>query len=550
MDKRTIIAISLSLVVWFIFMKYFMPEQKPAPVQKQQVEQKNEPVKGIPAGTVKAESVSKVVSDSKQENINIKTSYYDAVLTNKGARIESIKYGKRAIELAGVEVHGAKGHLDFPVFFSEKEFLTGNSLQDSVWNVKKISDSSIKYSITAHISGNPVTIEKTYAFNEKNPSFDLTYKIINQGRTALSFADNSVIISTGDSLGPKMDDYDSSYNQVFGIYYSDGSLEKGERGGGIFSTETDTKKAKNNSQWYGQISRYFALVMIPQNTKPFPVIWDSRSKGGYRTGGIINADSLAPKASFEKKFRIALAEKEKAVLASVDPEISAATDVSKWIEPLRDGIFFCLLWINKLFGNFGLSIIVLSFITKFLFLPLTIKSTNSMKRMSELQPKLVELKEKYQDNPQKLQKATMELYKVNKVNPMGGCLPILIQMPFFIALYSALSTSFGLWQAPFVFWIKDLSAPDTLFTISGFNMNILPLIMTASTYIQQKMTQMDTAATGSQKMIMKFMPLMFIFIFWSMPSGLTLYWTVQNVLQIAHQTYVNKRKNGKKATAN
>ncbi|MCU0820918.1 MAG: YidC/Oxa1 family membrane protein insertase, partial [Spirochaetes bacterium] len=170
----------------------------------------------------------------------------------------------------------------------------------------------------------------------------------------------------------------------------------------------------------------------------------------------------------------------------------------------------------------------------------TQKSTESMKKMQELAPKMNELKEKYKDRPDMLNKEVMKMYKTHKVNPLGGCLPLLLQMPFFFALWSALINSIDLWQAPFIFWIKDLSLPDTVLTFSGYNLNILPIIMTATSYIQQKLTT-PAGGTNQQQKMMMFMPLVFIFIFWNMPSGLVLYWTLQNVLQILNQIYVNKK---------
>jgi YidC/Oxa1 family membrane protein insertase len=172
-------------------------------------------------------------------------------------------------------------------------------------------------------------------------------------------------------------------------------------------------------------------------------------------------------------------------------------------------------------------------------MPLTKKSTDSMKKMQELAPEVKKLQVKYKDKPDVLQKETMKLYKDNKVNPMGGCLPLLLQMPFFFALYSALINSIDLWNAPFMLWIKDLSMPDTVATISGFDINILPLLMTVSTIIQQKQTMVDTG-NQQQKIMMYMMPVILLFIFWTMPSGLVLYWFLQNLYQIVHQYVVNK----------
>jgi YidC/Oxa1 family membrane protein insertase len=556
MDRRTIIAILLSLGVWVGFM-YFWPQGKPEQKQAQttqqtqatqQAQQTQSPQSNAKTDskTDKAAAPIAVSSTAKRETIALKTTYYNAVLSNVGAKIESIKYGSRQIELTGTPVNEAKGVLDFSLLFSENEILEGNALQSAVWNVKKINDLTIQFAIASKIQGKPVTIEKIYTFNEHNPSFDLSLKITNNGNDALTFNNGSIIVSPGDSLGPKMDEYGSVYNKIQQIYYANGSLKYGDKGHSSLScstsSPTDIKTYfENEVHWFGMISRYFTVVMIPLEVKAKNVVWDGRETGSYRIGATIPAEQIPARNSITKKFRVAISEKEKEKLSLVDPGIIPAMDVSKYIEPLRNGILLLLKWINMLFGNIGVSIIILSFITKLVFLPLTIKSTESMKRMTELQPKIAALKEKYKDQPEKIQKATVELYKVHKVNPLGGCLPILIQMPFFIALYSALSTSFDLWHSPFCLWIKDLSSPDTLFTVHGFNINILPLFWAGSTFLQQKMTA-TPAATGGQQWVMKLMPLMLLFIFWTMPSGLTLYWTIQNVLQIAHQVYVNKYK--------
>jgi YidC/Oxa1 family membrane protein insertase len=550
MDRRTIIAILLSLCVWVGFM-YFWPGNKQAPQearQTQQAQQTQTPQTSAKTDskTEKVATAVSVSSSAKRETIALKTSYYNAVLSNEGAKIESIKYGSRQIELAGVSSDSAKGVLDFSPLFSEKEILEGNALQSAVWNVKKINDLTIQFTIASKIQGKPVVIEKTYTFSEHNPSFDLSLKITNNGNDTLAFNNGTIIVSPGDSLGPKMDEYGSVYNKIQQVYYANGSLKYGDKGSSSFSCSTSSPTDirtffESEVHWFGMMSRYFTVVMIPLEVKAKNVVWDGREKGSYRIGATIPAEQIPARNSLTKKFRVAISEKEKEKLSLVDPGIIPAMDVSKYIEPLRNGILFLLKWINMLFGNLGVSIIILSFITKLVFLPLTIKSTESMKRMAELQPKIAALKEKYKDSPEKIQKATVELYKVHKVNPLGGCLPILIQMPFFIALYSALSTSFELWHSPFIFWIKDLSSPDTLFTVYGFNVNILPLFWAGSTFIQQKMTP-TPAASGGQQWVMKLMPLMLLFVFWTMPSGLTLYWTIQNVLQIAHQVYVNKYK--------
>ena len=197
-------------------------------------------------------------------------------------------------------------------------------------------------------------------------------------------------------------------------------------------------------------------------------------------------------------------------------------------------------------GNYGVAIILLTIITKVLFFPLTLKSMTSMRAMQTLQPQINALRSKYKSDPQRLQRETMELYRANKVNPLGGCLPMVVQIPIFYALYVALSVSVEMQNAPFIcfgrlptwmpllggqdLWICDLAAHDPTY--------ILPLLMGASMFVQQKMQ--PVVGDPRQAKMMLFMPVLFTFMFLNLPSGLVLYWTLSNVFQIAQQKYMER----------
>ena len=202
-----------------------------------------------------------------------------------------------------------------------------------------------------------------------------------------------------------------------------------------------------------------------------------------------------------------------------------------WLDPVAKPMLYILKLFYRAIPNYGLAIIFLSVGIKIIFWPLTHKSQKSMKEMQKIQPKLAELKEKYKDNKEELNRRTLEFYRANKVNPLGGCLPILIQIPVFFALYRVLLNSIELRHAPFItYWINDLSSKDPTL--------ISPLLMGASMFIQQKMT--PTVGDPTQAKIMLIMPVMFTFMFLSFPSGLVIYWLVTNVLSIAQQYYINK----------
>ncbi|MCX8124166.1 MAG: membrane protein insertase YidC [Spirochaetes bacterium] len=533
MEKRALLAIVLSLGVWILWFYLFPPQEKTPPVAEKTVEtaQTEEGKK------TEISVISKMQNSStKKEEVTINAKYYTAVLSNEDAQCISFVDKVRNIELiVKKSKYMAKGVFDFPVHFSASEFLHAKDQSPVLWKMQKDA-SSVNFSTIAVIQNNPLEISKQFKYNETGQYFIVTYSITNKGRSEFAFPEGGVIFSPSDFLGPAMD-FDNSYNELHSIYYINDSFEKARKGGGFFSTPEDLKRESGVVKWVGVMSRYYLLIMIPQNFAGSGVVYDNREHSGFRTGIVVPEKPLKPGQTITHEFKVYVGPKNKEKLLAVDKSIGDAADVSKWIEPIRDFMMWCLLEINKLVGNLGWSLVIFSIITKIMFLPLTQRSTESMKKMQELNPVIQELREKYKDKPDVLNKKIMEVYKKNKVNPMGGCLPLLLQMPFFFALYSALVNSVDLWQAPFILWIKDLSLPDTIYRIGGFNINILPLVMTGTTYLQQKMSTGET--TQQQKMLM-LMPLIFIVIFWNMPSGLVLYWTMQNILQIAHQMIINK----------
>ncbi len=208
-----------------------------------------------------------------------------------------------------------------------------------------------------------------------------------------------------------------------------------------------------------------------------------------------------------------------------------------------------MLFLKRFIPNYGVIIIILSVLTKILFYRLTHKSTRSMKDMQRLQPKIKELQEKYKDDKERLNKETMKLYKEAGVNPLGGCLPLLLQMPVFFALFNVLRNTIELRGAPFALWISDLSSPDVLFEFGfsipfiGNEFHLLPILMGGAMVLQTKMGASPTgeAAPAAQtKMMSTMMPIMFTFFFYGMPSGLVLYWIVNNILTIVQQYYIHK----------
>jgi len=561
MDKRFALALGLSLLVWMIWFMIFKPQPETPRVSRQDTVQTGE-AKQAPSGARPGEgagmaAVPRTVPDEtvrEEVTLPLGTDKYRVKLSNRGAKIESLVYlyGGRQIELVvpnkKLENSGIKasGEIDFNLYQTETEFRDGAPLDSTLWSHEKLSDTKVKFTATVrNFQGSPIVYERIYTFHKDKYYFDLQQTVRNAGRSVLAVPDNRVIASSSDFLGPDVD-FSSSYNRVESVYYLNDDFDTGSQGGGLFSSQKDVQHAAGQVKWAGVRSRYFLMLMIPQGFAGTGVIHEGRQHHGNRTGITVPVGTLQPGESVTKSFKVYVGEKNKQKLVAVDPVLRDAADINILIEPIRDFLIWCLMKINLLFGNFGWSLIIFSILTKIVLMPLTMKSTESMKRLQELNPKIKEIQSKYKDKPDVLNKKIMELYKKEKVNPLSGCLPLLLQMPFFFALYSALINSIDLWQAPFVLWITDLSMPDTVYTIphtmaflGGFNINILPLVMTATTYLQQKMTPGGDSA--QQQMFMKMMPFIFLFIFWSMPSGLIIYWIMQNVLQVLHQLYINKR---------
>ena len=229
-------------------------------------------------------------------------------------------------------------------------------------------------------------------------------------------------------------------------------------------------------------------------------------------------------------------------LEAIGAEMVRSVDLGwSWVQPLTRFFSLLLKMMYSAIPNYGVAIILLTILVRVVTAPLTIKQMRSMERMRALSPKLKELQEKHKDNKQKQSEATMALYKSEGVNPLGGCLPMILQFPVFIGLFYALRSTIQLRQSPFFGWIDDLSAPESLFDLPGLGIpvRVLPLVMGATMVLQQKITPMQ-ADPAQARMMMTIMPIMMTFVFYQFPSGLVLYWMVSNVLAISHQLWIGR----------
>jgi len=282
--------------------------------------------------------------------------------------------------------------------------------------------------------------------------------------------------------------------------------------------------------WVAWLQHYFVTAWIPDKNNSNAVTTRKDSQGNYIIGFTGPALTVAPGAKGEATATLYAGPKSQAVLKELSPGLELTVDYGiLWF--IAQPIFWLLQHIHAIVGNWGWSIIFLTMLIKGLFFPLSAASYKSMARMRAVAPKLAILKEQHGDDRQKMSQAMMELYKKEKINPLGGCLPILVQMPVFLSLYWVLLESVEMRQAPWLLWITDLSIKDPFF--------ILPIIMGATMFIQQRLN--PTPPDPMQAKVMKLMPIIFTFFFLWFPAGLVLYWVVNNTLSITQQAYITRK---------
>ncbi|MDI7155003.1 membrane protein insertase YidC [Leptospira santarosai] len=616
-QSRLFLALILSMGIWMGVNYFFFPSapnktsetkktnlDKPSDKKQDQVQTK-EKKESLPSKEIK-----RIPSENKKTLVV--TESYVVELSSLGGRIskfyvkdftapsgELVQVARKDPETLtvdgktyyGVELSREKG---FDFNFTDSL----NELPDSEWNRISFSleenktDRSVVFS--AFSPDKTYQLKKTFRFFNGENYFKVTVSVVNLTREKLSFASqkNTQYLRTFGSLGPfpkdrPLNDRDTanffrfyhlggSFNDTLdgsssvGFWSSIGNFFTGNSGADeSFSLKTSTEGV----DFAGTGSRYFIAVADPLYHKPQGIVLDNRPKNESGAVLVYNNITLGPGEVYDLDFASYVGIRESIGMVFHDPELDPnqtknspfaglSSDLGKSFNqgmtaPFRNGIIWVLKQIYRFtIPNYGWSIIIFAILFKLVFYPLNQKQADSMKKMQELGPQLKTINEKFANDPKIRQQKTMELYKKNNVNPVGGCLPMVIQIPIFIALYSAFSDTIDLWNSPFL-WVKDLSEPDVIwtspaipyFTQTGIGLNLLALLMVGTQIFQTRMT--SVSMDPNQKMLMYVMPVMMLYIFWNMPSGVTLYWTFQNILSIGQQWITNhlKKTEEKKKTA-
>ncbi len=576
MDKKAILAIILTFLVifgWSILQtKLFPPEKPTQETQKRpSIEEKGIPQKvDIPKKEVKSTketTPSQPLKPIIKKEVSVETQNFIAVLTTEDARLKHFrlkKYKDRVEQSAfasklikffqklfGKEVEDLKkpkpldlintGEQNLPLGITLKGLSSEGGWEVERERLQLLNPGESGEITFVKVLENNLKLFKRYRFNSEKYFIELELELRN---TSLNELNTHVGVEWIGKI--ELEKLADEENKDYGLKYAFFKDQKVERkdlggrssagctpgcGGVKRKIETFESSFQGKIGWYSFEGEYFtALIIPPASEKNLTLSVKGRDNNILEATLITSPLSISANGSSKIPFRIYLGPKETAQLKELG--VSA--------EKLVDFGFFTivakpLLWfLNITHGitkNFGIDIIILSILIKIIFLPLTQISFKSMKEMQKVQPEMARLKETYKNDKARLQQEIMLLYKRRKINPMSGCLPMLIQIPVFIALYNALQNAIEMRHAPFFLWIRDLSAKDPIY--------ITPLIMGASMVIQQKMT--PTAADPTQAKMFMLMPVMFTFLFLNFPSGLVLYWLVNNVLSIAHQYYLNKK---------
>jgi len=369
---------------------------------------------------------------------------------------------------------------------------------------------------------NGVQVDKIYTFRRGSYVVDLAHEIRNNSNQTLNPSVYYQIIH----------DRESNQGSIMMPTFTGGAFYTAESKYTKLSFDdmADEDLLLNSKDgWIGLVQHYFVSAWIPKEGMSRVFYTRQLTNDLFSIGTKSAIGSIAPGSSFTVDARLYSGPQTQEDLEATAPGLEYTVDYG-WLTIIAAPLFWVLSAIEKLVGNWGVAIIILTILIKLAFYPLSAASYRSMAHMRELGPRLQRMKEQYGDDRQKFQQAMIELYRKEKINPMGGCLPILVQIPVFIALYWVLLGSVELRHAPFMLWIDDLSVPDPYY--------VLPILMGLTMIIQTKLN--PTPPDPLQARIMMIMPIVFSVFFFFFPAGLVLYWLVNNVLSIAQQWQINR----------
>jgi YidC/Oxa1 family membrane protein insertase len=540
MEKRVLLAIVLCIIVLVLWEKFFVPKRQPAPPSTSPAveqapstptkpDQEKPPVPKTPTTVAPTTSVPSYPTPAARtaRDVTVETPLYRAVFTETGARLRSFALknyretieedspGKELIKTSKIE------HLPLAFNFVDRPVAALNLapyVADSKTSVT-VSEGQEHTLTFSYEAPGWLRLTRQYHFIADSYLIDLTVSVENLGSQPWENAPTLGLISQPISAGTG-----SRYTFQGPALLVNNELEEVK-----FKKIKGEEKFPGPIDWVAYTGQYFIMALLPVELTP--------------NHAQLPKIALQPGVKQKFSYKLFLGPKEVNTLKGADPRLAKAVNFG-WFDVIAQPLLVCLKFFYRYLHNYGVAIILLTLLIKILFWPLTHKSYVSMKAMKKLQPKMQKIREKYKDDKEKMNQEIMQMYRTHKVNPVGGCLPMVLQIPVFFALYRLLYSSIAMRHAPFLWWINDLSAPDR-FPIGvqipylGDGLPILTVLMGVSMYVQQKMS--PTGGDPKMEKMMMMMPVVFTVFFVNFPSGLVLYWLVNNVLSVGQQYYINKK---------
>ena len=531
MDRQSLLAFLLIGII-IVFYPWYMNMVAPvdADVSNEYIIQDNPSAIDI-NDTPKPRSEPSPSKDSSEDKIfNIKNNLYDLKLSNKNGgsvvSYELYNFSDHSGQLVNLidEVNSDNLLIGFISTDGDKTLLNNN------WSI--LNPGSIltidrgQKSVTFSTSYQGQSIKKVFTFY--SDSYDIDIDIVFEDPSKFISRNQYSLIWSG-GLPPTEKNVSNDF-QFFEGFASLGGEHMGTKPKkGKISEDTQ----KGSTLWSAVKTKYFLSAIIPDE----PGV-AARIKSELLEKRPVYETEISQKTSSSNNFTLYMGPLDYNNLKSFGVGLESNVDLG-WalFRPIGQLISWLLSKMYAIIPNYGIVVIVFAFLIKLLLNPLTVKTFESTRKMQALAPEINKIKERYKNDPQKMSRAQMELYKSSGANPMGGCLPMLIQMPILVSVFSIFRSKIEFRGAPFFGWISDLSVPDTLIELGGFPINILPVLMGSTMFIQQKMMAAPNA-DANQKTMMYFMNAFFLFLFYSFPSGLNLYYFVFNLLSIIQQKYL------------
>ncbi|MFM9913252.1 MAG: membrane protein insertase YidC [Methylophilaceae bacterium] len=486
---------------------------------------------------------TEVFSLTKGERIHVKTDLVEATIDTTGGdvrRLELIKH--HATEDQSKNFVLLDDSAPTPHLYIAQSGLIGAGLP----NHKTVFTSQAKdYALVegndklevrlSWSDANKVQVDKIYTFHRGSYVIDVDYEIKNGSGAAIDTSAYYQLLHDSES------NKSSAIMPTFtgAAYFTEADKYKKLK----FDDMQKTNLSKNATDgWIGIVQHYFASAWIPKSGVTREYRTKQLGEHLFAASVVVPVGNVQAGASTSFGARLFAGPQEQKHLKEVAPGLEYVVDYG-WLTIFASPLFWVLSEIQKLVHNWGVAIILLTVLLKAAFYPLSAAGYKNMAHMRKLAPRLQQMKERFGDDKAKMQQAMMELYKTEKINPMGGCLPVLVQIPVFIAFYWMLLGTIEMRQAPFMLWITDLSAPDTLFgTVLGMPIGLLPILMGLTMILQTSLN--PTPPDPIQAKVMKIMPVVFSVFFFFFPAGLVLYWLVNNILSIAQQWSINRMIEG------